>query len=75
MNCEDFLPELSALIDGESTETEEFTEHLAVCEACSEAYNDFLLLKEGMAGVADSELPEGFDERFFSELIEVRRKK
>lgn len=75
--CEEYLPALSALVDGELNDAErtEVLAHLEECEGCREFFAELSAMHAALGEMEEFDAPDGFAEGVMARLHEVAPKK
>ena len=71
--CEEYLPALSALIDGELSDAErgEVLAHLEACEGCREYFTELSMIHAAFAELEEYDAPEGFSDGVMARVHEA----
>ena len=75
--CEEYLPALSAFVDGELNEAErdKVLAHLETCEGCRDYLAELTAMHAAFGGMEEFDAPEGFVDGVMARLHEVAPKK
>lgn len=74
MKCNEALEQMNALLDGELSEKDiqAIEEHLASCESCTVAYEEYKAIMSAMEEMPMLALPIGFEEELHFKLMQAK---